>query len=77
MTVANLLEVLGAMTGSLIIVADVDWKGQRNSNTRRGGGRLTSETSRLNTAVTPDQESTKDWLGQDVQDTVKHSLGVR
>ena len=26
MTVANLLEVLGAMTGSLIIVADMDWK---------------------------------------------------
>ena len=26
--------------------------------------------------MTPEQESTEDWLGQDVQDTVEHSLRV-
>ena len=26
--------------------------------------------------MTPEQESTEDWLGHNVQDTIEHSLGV-
>lgn len=50
-------------------------KSQRNSKAKRRG-RLTAKTTWLNTTVTPDQESTEDWLGHDIQDTVEHSLRV-
>ena len=40
------------------------------------GARHTAKTSWLNPTVTPNQESAKDWLSHDVQDTIEHSLGV-
>ena len=39
--------------------------------------KLTAETSWVNTTVAPNQESTKDWFGQDIQNAVEDSLRVR
>lgn len=48
---------------------------QRNSYVLRGK-RPTAKTSWFNTTVTPEQESAEDRLGQNVQNSVEHSLGV-
>lgn len=31
----------------------------------------------VDVAVSEEEESTKDWLGQDIEDTIKDSLGIR
>lgn len=36
-----------------------------------------TQTSRVDTAVTPDKESTKHWLGKQVEDTVEDGFRVR
>lgn len=35
-----------------------------------------AKASRVDVAVTPKEESTKDWLGEDVEDTIESSLGI-
>ncbi len=37
---------------------------------------LTAETCWVNVTVTPEEESTEDWLRHDVQNTIEHSLRV-
>jgi len=36
-----------------------------------------SETRRLDVAMTPEKESTKNWFGKDIENTVEDGLGIR
>lgn len=67
--------MVSAIVRNLIVIANMDCRilAQLKSSIRR---KPTAEASGFNIAVTPEQESTKNWLGQDVQDTVEHSFRV-
>ena len=72
----GLFAVVRACERYFIVVANVDCGVSAQPQTSYGE-RLTAEASWFDTAMTPDQEGAEDWLGQNVQDTVEHSFGVR
>lgn len=58
-----------------IVIADVDYETLADICSSRNA-KLTAKSSRVNVAVTPEQESTEHWLGQKIQDTVEDGLRV-
>ena len=71
----TLFAAVRAVVRYLIVIADMDCKilAQINASAR---GEHTAKSSGFNVTMTPEQESTKDRLGHNVQDTVEHRLGV-